>query len=298
MDKVDYITAKNIVFKTTAPDKWFGIDYNMNIYRGCSHGCIYCDSRSDCFQNTDFDTVKPKENALEIIRDDLRRKVKKGVVGTGAMSDPYNPLEEKLNLTRNSLELINAFGFGVSLTTKSGLIARDADILRDINSHSPVIVKFSVSSADDELCKKLEPNVFGARERFSAMRELSERGIFCGVMMIPILPFVTDNEDNIVQILRMARESGARFVYTHMSMTLRKGSRGYYYQQLDELFPNVSEKYRKKYGNRYNCVPTNSKKLWGVFTSECERLGLLYDMKAIIHNYKAGYGSKQISLFS
>ena len=291
------ISAKNIIFRNQSPDEWFGLDYNMNIYRGCSHGCIYCDSRSDCFKVADFDIVKVKENALQIIRDELRRKVKTGVIGTGAMSDPYNPLEKELKITRNALELINAFNFGVSPITKSSLIVRDADVLSDIKSHSPTLVKFTVTTADDDLCKKLEPGVPVTSERFEAMRILSDRGIFCGVLIVPLLPFVNDTEENIINICRMAKEAGANFVYTYMGMTLRAGSREYYYNRLDNILPGIKEKYMKRFGTRYNCTSPNSKRLWNVFTSECERLGLLYDMRAIIYHYKAGYDSRQLNLF-
>ena len=288
------IPAKNIIFKTQSPDAWFGIDYNMNIYRGCSFGCIYCDSRSDCFQNPDFDTVKAKENALEVIRDDLRRKVKTGVVGTGSMSDPYNPLEERLKLTRNSLELINAFGFGASLITKSNLIARDLDVLEDIKQHSPLIVNFSIIAADDDLCKSLEPKAPPTSKRFEAMQTLAQSGIFCGAMINPMLPYITDTEENLMKILRMAKECGAKFVFTFMSMTLRPGSREYYYERIP---PQIKEKYMKHYGIRKYCKSPNAKKLWGVLSAECERLGLLYDMRAIIHGYKSDYNVQQLKLF-
>ena len=290
------IPATSIIFKTKSPDQWFGHDYNMNIYRGCSHGCIYCDSRSDCYKNTDFDRVKTKENALETIRNDLRRKAKPGVIGTGSMSDPYNPLEKELKLTRHSLELINAFGFGAAPVTKSDLIARDADVLQDIQTHSPVIVKFSISTADDELCRKLEPGVSVTSQRFEAMKVLSGHGIFCGVLMVPLLPFVNDTEENMLAVLRMAKEAGARFVYTYMGMTLRPGSREYYYQHLDEVLPGVREKYQKRFGIRYSCISPRSKKLWEVFTAECARLGLLYDMRAIISYYKAGYAPPMLDI--
>jgi len=296
-ENIPTVPAKNILFKNTSPDGWFGENYNMNIYRGCSHGCIYCDSRSDCFKNPDFDTVKVKENALEIIRNDLRRKVKTGVVGTGAMSDPYNPLEEKLKLTRNSLELINAFGFGVSPTTKSALITRDVDVLQDIKGHSPTMVKFSISTADDELCKKLEPNVSTPSERFKAIRTLSDHGIFCGVLINPLLPFINDTEENIIKLIHMAKDSGAKFVHTFMGMTLRKGSREYYYEHLGEILPGIREKIMKRFGTSYNCTSPNYKKLWSVYEAECERVNLLYDMKAIIYNYKSGYEDQQLTLF-
>jgi len=291
------IPAKSIVYKTKSPDEWFGLDYNMNIYRGCSHGCIYCDSRSDCYRITDFDTVKVKENALQTIRNDLRRKVKTGVVGTGAMSDPYNPLEQELKLTRHALELINAYHFGAGILTKSALAARDVDVLQDIKTHSPTLVQFTVTTADDALCKQLEPNVSVTSERFESMRKLADAGIFCGVLMLPILPFVNDTEENIINILRMAKEAGAKFVYTYMGMTLRQGNREYFYDRLDEFLPQVKEKYIKQFGFRYHCSAPHIKKLWGIYEAECARLGLLSEMKAIIHHYKAGYEGRQLSLF-
>ncbi|MCL2404631.1 MAG: radical SAM protein [Defluviitaleaceae bacterium] len=294
---VQTIPAKNIIFKTQSPDAWFGIDYNMNIYRGCPHGCIYCDSRSDCFNTPDFDTVKVKENALEIIRNDLRRKVKTGVIGTGSMSDPYNPLEKELKQTRNALDLINAYGFGVSLLTKSSLVARDADILKDIQTHSPTKVKFTITTADDDLCKKLEPNTATSSQRFEAMSSLTAQGIYCGVLILPLLPYVNDTQENIIKILRMTKDAGGKFVYTYMGMTLRIGSREYYYSHLDNILPGIKEKYMKHFGIRRTCLSQNRKKLWGVFTAECDRLGLLYDMKAITHHYKAGYENNQLTLF-
>jgi len=280
---IQTVPAKSIVYKNQSPSAWFGLDYNMNIYRGCSHGCIYCDSRSTCFQNPEFNTVKVKENALQIVRDDLRRKVKTGVVGTGAMSDPYNPFEEHLKLTRNSLELLNAFGFGASLTTKSALIIRDIDILKDIQVHSPVIVMISITTADDELSKQLEPSVSATSERFNALRLLADSGIYCGVFIIPMLPFITDSTENLTKLTHMAKDAGANFVYTHMGMTLRSGSREYFYEHLDTILPGVKEKYVKCFGFRKNFKSLNSKKLWNVLESECAKLGLLYDMKAITH---------------
>lgn len=155
---------------------WFGTDYNMNLYRGCCHGCIYCDSRSDCYGIGDFDSVRCKANSLEILRDELRRKVHTGVIGTGAMSDPYNPYEEKALLTRHALELIDAYGFGCAVLSKSALMTRDIDIFLSIKEHSPMMCKLTVTTADDELCKKLEPNVSVSSERFEALQKCRTAG--------------------------------------------------------------------------------------------------------------------------
>jgi len=292
---METIPAKTIVCRAQKPSYWFGADYNMNIYRGCSHGCIYCDSRSDCYNNPNFDAVKVKENALRIIRDELRRKVKTGVIATGAMSDPYNPLEQKLKVTRNALELINAFGFGVAVATKSALITRDADILSDIKTHSPVIVKITITTADDDICKKLEPYVSASSERFAALEALASNNIYCGVLMMPILPFINNSEENILEILNKAKNAGASFVYPAFGMTLRSGNREYYYEKIDKLFPGMKEKHIKRYGDRYSCPSPKAKKLWEVFAAQCERLGMVYDMKAITSRYKMGYNDQQLT---
>ena len=294
---METIPAKTIVTKMKKPAHWFGADYNMNIYRGCSHGCIYCDSRSICYRNPDFDTIKVKENALQIIRDDLRRKVKKGVIATGAMSDPYNPLERELHLTRNALELMNAFYFGVAIDTKGTLVTRDIDILSDIKSHSPILVKMTITTFDDALSAKIEPNAPIPSERFSALKELSESGIFCGVLMMPLLPFISDTEENIENILCQAKNAGAKFVFPSFGMTLRQGNREYYYEKLDELFPQMKQKYISAYGTRYTCTSRKAKKLWDLFINLCNQHELIYNMQSITEFYKRGYESHQLSLF-
>ena len=293
---METVPAKTIVTKTKTSAGWFGADYNMNIYRGCSHGCIYCDSRSTCYQDPTFDTIKVKENALQIIRNDLRRKAKRGVIATGSMSDPYNPLERELRLTRNALEVINAYDFGVAIATKGTLVTRDIDILSDIKVHSPAIVKITITTSDDELSKKIEPNAPTASERFNSLRQLAEAGIFCGVLMMPILPFVNDTKENIEGVLRQAKEAGAKFVYPSFGMTLRTGNREYYYQKLDEFFPGVKQQYLKVYGDRYVCTSRNAKALQALFISLCEKYGFLYGMKNITKSYKNGYSNRQLSL--
>ena len=291
------VPAGNLVFKVKKPNSWFGAEYNMNIYRGCSHGCIYCNSRSDCYRNSDFGTIKVKEKALEKIRDDLRRKVVRGVVATGAMSDPYNPLERELKLTRNALELINAFEFGLAIDTKSALVTRDIDILSDIKEHSPVIVNMTITTADSALSAIVEPGAPDSDERFAALEKLAGAGIFCGVLMMPILPFINDTAENIWRIVRNAREAGAKFVYPSMGMTLRSGNREYYYEKLDEFFPGLKDKYIRQYGTRYQCSSPKAKGLWSAFKEECGRCGLLSDMQSIIQHYKSGYQSRQMDMF-
>lgn len=271
----------------------------MNIYRGCCHGCIYCDSRSECYRIDDFDTVRAKENALEIIRNDLRRKVRSGVVGTGAMSDPYNPFEEQLELTRHALELINAYGFGAAIATKSPLIARDIDVLSEIKAHSPVLVKVTVTAADDALASLVEPRVASSSQRLAAIEQLSSAGIFTGILLMPVLPFLEDNPKNVRAIVRRAKESGARFIYPAFGMTLRQNQRAWYYARLDELFPEkgLRQRYEARYGERYNCVSPRAKELFTLFAGLCDEAGLLYRMRDIVFAYKQGYGDSQLSFF-
>lgn len=293
---MEYVSAKTIVTRNKG-DAWFGTDYNMNIYKGCCHGCIYCDSRSQCYHIEEFDRVRAKENALQIIRDDLRRKVKKGVIGTGAMSDPYNPFEEELCLTRHALELVNAFEFGIAIATKSSLIVRDIDVLNEIREHSPVLCKMTVTTADDELAARIEPGAPVSSKRFEAMAALGEAGIFTGVLLMPVLPFIEDNDENILEIIHRAAECGCRFIYPAFGMTLRQNQRDYYYEKLEQIFPgeNMVGKYRKRYGEYYECRAPESARLFKLFAKECEEHGILYRMKDIIHAYKRNYGDNQLN---
>lgn len=295
---MEYIEAKTILSKCKSTE-WFGTDYNMNIYRGCCHGCIYCDSRSECYRIDNFDTIRAKKNVLPILRDELKRKIRSGVIGTGAMSDPYNPFEKDLLLTRHSLELIDAFNFGLSIITKSSLITRDADILQSIAEHSPVICKLTITTADDNLCRKIEPNVSVSSERFEAMKFLTGKGIFTGAALMPVLPFLEDSPENIISIVRKTSECGGKFIYPAFGVTLRQNQREYFYNKLDEIFPEqkLREQYIKTYGNSYKCVSPNVKKLWEIFKSECEKYGILYKMKDIISAYKSGYNMNQLSFF-
>lgn len=295
---MEYVPAKTIVTKTKT-DAWFGMDYNMNIYRGCCHGCIYCDSRSDCYRIPDFDTVRVKQDALRVIRDDLRRKVKKGVIGTGSMSDPYNPFEKELLLTRHALELVNAFGFGIGIATKSDLIKRDIDVLSEIREHSPVLCKITVTTTEEELAAKIESGAPSPSRRLDAVASLAQAGLFTGILLMPVLPFLEDSEENITGVIRAAGQAGARFIYPAFGMTLRANQKLWYYEKLKKLFPQKDyvALYKNKYGTSYQCTSPNARKLWTVLTRECEKYKMLYRMKDIIHAYKAGYADGQMSLF-
>ena len=295
---MDFIPARTIISGFSEGNNWFGNNYTMNIYKGCCHGCIYCDSRSECYRVENFDQVRVKENALALIQRDLKSKRRTGVIGTGAMSDPYNPFEKEYKLTRGALELINTYRFGVSIATKSDLITRDIDVLNKIRQHSPVLIKMTITTCDDELCQKLEPNVAVSSKRFSVLKQMAENGIFAGILLMPVLPFIEDSEENISGIIRLAYESGAQFIYPAFGVTLRQNQRDWYYRKLDQIFPNLKEKYIRSYGNSYECRSPRSNKLWELFKSECERFGVLYKMKDIIGAYKRGYGEdQQLTLF-
>lgn len=295
---MEFIKAKTILSKVKYGNSWYGIDYNMNLYRGCSHGCIYCDSRSNCYRIDNFDIVKGKENALQILEQELYKKREKGVVGIGAMSDTYNPLEKEYELTRGALRLLLKYGFGVSIDTKSDLILRDIDLLKEINSKNDVIVKFTITTPKDELAKIIEPRVCVSYRRLQAIKTLSDNGIFVGVMLNPVLPFITDKEEDIKELVRLASENGAKFIHTYMGMTLRENQRDYYFEKLDKYFSGLKQKYMRCYGARYNCKAINYKKLYKVFTEECKKYGILYKMSDIIKAYKKEKSNpEQLTLF-
>ena len=295
---MEFVSAKTILSKEKYGNEWYGIDYKMNLYRGCSHGCIYCDSRSNCYHIDNFDFPKGKENALLILEKELSKKTNRGVVGIGSMSDTYNPNEVEYEQTRGALKLLSKYNFGVSIDTKSDLILRDLDLLKEINSKNNVIIKFTITTPSDELSKIIEPHVCVSSKRFAAIKTLTDNGIFTGIMMNPVLPFITDEEEDIIKLVKLAHESGAKFIHTYMAVTLRENQRDYYYEKLDKYFPGLKEKYIKCYGERYGCMPLNYKKLYKVFTDECDKYGILYNMKDIIKAYKKEIKeNEQIALF-
>ena len=278
-DQVREIQAKVLLSHAKQPDPWFGIKYGMNLYRGCQHQCIYCDSRSECYQIENFNTdVLVKANAIDLLRKELASKRVKGTVGTGSMNDPYMPLEEKLNFTGRALAVIAEFHFPVHVMTKSDLVLKDLDTLCQIN-RVYAAVSFTITTADDELAKKLEPGAPLVSERFRAMKTLADHDIHTGVTMMPILPFIEDDEENIRRIVEQAHAHGAAYIIPWFGMSLRDRQRAYYYDKLDDLFPGLRQKYERAFGDQYHCAAPNADRLARVFNELCDRRGIATRMK-------------------
>ena len=261
----------------------------MNLYRGCSHGCIYCDSRSKCYgMEHAFEDIEVKENALELLEDALRRKRKRCMIGTGAMSDPYIPLEAKLEQTRKALLLIEKYGFGIALQTKSSRVLRDLDILSRINERTKAVVQITVTTADERLCRTLEPNVSTTSERFEALKALNEAGIPTVVWLCPILPYINDTKENIEAILDMCIRAKVHGILCFgMGLTLRDGNREYFYQKLDKHFPCLKDRYIREYGNRYEITSPRNTELMALFHRICEANGILHSNDAIFRYLNA-----------
>ena len=255
----------------------------MNLYRGCTHGCIYCDSRSSCYRmDHAFEDIEVKENALELLEAALRRKRKRCMIGTGSMSDPYIPLELKTEYTRKALLIIEKYGCGVALQTKSDLVLRDLDILKRINEKTKAVVQMTLTTADENLCRIIEPNVCPTKERFEALKTLRDNGIPTVVWLCPILPYINDTPENIASILQMCIEAQVRGVICFgMGLTLRDGSREYFYRQLDRHFPGLKERYIREYGDRYEVPSPRSDELMRLFHQTCGQNGIMHDNNEI-----------------
>jgi len=286
------IQAKVLLSHVKQPDDWFGLKYNMNLYRGCQHRCIYCDSRSECYRIEDFDgEILVKANAIDLLRKELASKRVKGTIGTGSMNDPYMPLEAEVNLTGRALAVIAEFRFPVHIMTKSALVLRDLDTLCRI-SQVYAAVSFTITTADDDLGRKLEPGAPLVSERFRAMRVLADHGILTGVSMMPILPFVEDDEENVRRIVDMAEAHGASYIIPWFGMSLRDRQRAYYYGKLDELFPGLRRRYERVFGDQYHCAVPRADRLARAFHALCDRCGIA----TRIVPYEPATGT-QLSLF-
>ncbi|MDE5973139.1 MAG: radical SAM protein [Eubacterium sp.] len=274
----------------------------MNLYRGCSHGCIYCDSRSKCYNmQHDFEDIEIKENAVELLENTLKHKRKKCMIGTGSMTDPYIPLEMELQNVRKALSLIYENGFGFTVITKSNRILRDIDLLQKINEKTKCVVQMTLTTADEELCRKIEPNVSTSKERFEVLKQMRDAGIPTVVWLSPILPFINDTWENISAILDMCIEAKVYGIICFgMGVTLRDRNREYFYNQLDKHFPGLKEKYIKIYGNRYVINSFNNNTLMKQFNDKCDEHGIVHNNDLIfeyLHTFEEKQLSKQLSLW-
>ena len=274
----------------------------MNLYRGCQHGCIYCDSRSRCYQmNHPFEDIEIKENALELLEAALQSKRKPCMIGTGSMSDPYIPLETELGMTRKSLELIEKYGFGVTMITKSDRVLRDIDLLKRINDKTKAVVQMTLTTADERLCRILEPGVCTTAHRVAALKELRKAGIPTVVWMCPILPFLNDRPENIRGIVEMCAAAGVKgIIHFGMGLTLREGNREYFYDRLDEHFPGMKQRYIRAYGNAYELNSPRNTELLRLFHKTCEKAGILHENREIfayLHTFEEKEVYPQLGLF-
>lgn len=274
----------------------------MNIYRGCTHGCIYCDSRSACYQFTHaFEDIEVKQNAPELLERALRSRRKPCMIGTGAMCDPYMHCEEELGLTRKCMELIDRYGFGLAIQTKSNRILRDLDLLKSINRKTKCVVQMTLTTYDEELCKILEPNVCTTKERFEVLKVMAQENIPTVVWMSPLLPFINDTRENVEGILDYCIQAKVYGILCFgIGMTLRQGDREYYYAALDRHFPGLKEKYRKKYGHAYEVVSDNNVELMRFFHETCRAHGIVSKVDELFryfHEFPDQKGYEQLTLF-
>lgn len=274
----------------------------MNLYRGCTHGCIYCDSRSECYQFTHaFEDIEVKQNAPELLERALRSKRKKCMIGTGAMCDPYMHCEEELRLTRRCLELIDEYGFGVTVQTKSDRILRDLDLLTEIHRKARCVVQMTLTTYDEDLCRIVEPAVCTTKRRYEVLKIMQERGIPTVVWLSPILPYINDTRENIGGILEYCRDAGVYGIICFgMGLTLRKGDREYFYAALDRHFPGLREKYQRKFGYAYEIPSERSGELMRYFHSFCQEHHIVSSLDgnfAFLQEFPENKGYEQLSLF-
>ncbi|PKO15790.1 MAG: radical SAM protein [Chloroflexi bacterium HGW-Chloroflexi-10] len=287
------IQAKQLLSHSKGPDPWFGIQYTMNLYRGCPHQCIYCDSRSECYQIENFADVLVKTNALELLPKELAGKRTKGTIGTGSMNDPYSPVEKKYNLLGRALKIISQFGFPVHVLTKSDLVVRDMEILQEIDQKTQALVTFTITTHDDNLGKKVEPGAPLVSSRYAAMEKFARRGLRTGISLMPVLPFIEDNWDNIREIVYRARDAGASYIIASFGMTQRKGQQEYYYRKLDELFPGVRQQHHNRFRNDYICPANQANQLCEQYEKLCQQVGIAIKVPI----YHALPPAKQLSFF-
>ena len=276
---IQYIQAKSILSKLKDTDSYFGITYNMNLYRGCQHGCIYCDTRSQCYGVGDISQIRVKQNAIELLNAELvAKRRKRATIGTGSMNDPYMPIEKTVGITRKALEVIATNRFPVHIITKGDLVIRDIDIIQEI-AKVYAAVSFTITTHNDELGRKVEPNAPATSKRYKAIEQLAKNGIYTGVTLMPLLPFINDSTENIKGIIKSASDAGAKYIIPMFGLTLRAGSRDYFYKALDAEFPSLKTKYDKTFGLNYECWSLQYQKLSQVFNHELSKQGIASRME-------------------
>ena len=268
-----YIKAKSILSAKNG----------MNLYRGCLHGCIYCDSRSTCYNiQHNFEDVEIKLNAIDLLEKALKNKRKKCMIGMGSMTDPYIPLENEIQNTRKALELIYKYGFGATLITKSSLVLKDLDILKEINKKTKCVIQITLTTFNEKLCKIIEPNVSTTKERFEVLKILNQNNIPTVVWFTPILPFINDTDENLIGILNYCAQAKVYGIICFgIGLTLRNGNREYFYKNLDKYFPNLKEKYIETYGNTYVLNSKNNRHLMNMFYKTCKQHNIICDNNEI-----------------
>lgn len=287
MTEIREIAAKTLLARAKSPEAWFGVDYTFNVYRGCEHRCIYCDSRSECYGIDDFDSaLQVKVNAPTVLERETARKAAPVTIGTGAMSDPYTPAELRYELTRAALLIALRRGLGFHLQTKSDLVLRDLDLLRELTGVRASVV-FTLTTTDDGLAAKVEPGAPPPSRRLAAMAELAAVGIRTGTAMMPVLPFIEDTEANLRTVVRATAAAKGQFVLPWLGITLRDRQREYFLREVEASFPGLAARYRLVFGNRYECDAPDSSALYSVVAAECEAHGLLCRMEDVVAALRA-----------
>ena len=293
--KIEYYNAKTILVRNNNPANWFGVHHNINVYRGCQHDCIYCDSRSDCFHIQNFNDLIIKINAAELLDKELSKKRRKVTIGTGSMSDPYIPAEKHLKITEKILKVVFKHKYPFHITTKSDLILRDIEILKEI-SKIFLSVCLTITTTNDKLASIIEPKAPSPSKRLFTIENLTKNNIFTGVLFQPVLPYILDNYDNIKKTVEDIADAGGKFIIPWFGLTMRKGQREYFLEKLEQHFPGLKEKYMSNYKTKYICNSENAINLYRFFENECKKKNIIYKMSDI-KNYQKYNPYKQMTIF-
>jgi len=272
--KIVEVQARTVLNPIRQPDPIFGLRYTLNLYRGCQHHCIYCDSRSACYNIADFDgEIQVKTTPPQLLDQELARKRTRGTIGTGSMNDPYMPLETHYRLTRAALSVIARHGFPVHVLTKSDLVLQDLPLLQEIHKVYAAVT-FTITTPADDLAARIEPAAPSPTRRFQAVEALASAGLYTGIALMPALPWITDRWEDLSELIRRAAGCGAQYILPLMAVTLRDRQREHYYAQLDRHFPGLRSRYERQFGLRYTAWAPHSRELFHKIGDLCSQLGL------------------------